>query len=290
MNSDTGFRQQNRQILLVTDLDGTLAVRGRIGESERQAAAELKTAGIPILVITGRNPQSMTRLENLWEVADEVLFASGTGRMTSPDAEQEELCRLGREETLQITRILDTFREDYCVLNPIPDIHHFSWRRYRSLESNPDFDGRMAIYKEWSHLWDESSDNLSGASQILVIRPPGAILPMELKDALKKWSVFHSSSPIDHESMWLEVFPTGVDKGSALSRWCRERGIVAQNVVCVGNDFNDLPMLEWAGRPFVVGNAPPELCSRFETLHPAGEGGFEQAVSVALRLRQESLT
>ena len=107
--------------LLATDLDGTLAVDGKIGVAQRLAAARLKSAGIPILVITGRNLLSLSRVDGLWTVADEVLFSSGAGLLSHPKGIPEERSRLPYGEVQAIVDILDGHGEDYCILNPVPD-------------------------------------------------------------------------------------------------------------------------------------------------------------------------
>ena len=271
--------------LLVTDLDGTLAVRGRIARDDRLAAARLKAAGIPVLVITGRNLHSLGRTAEVWDVADTILFSSGSGLMASPDAAPVEQHRLGADEVRRLTAILDRFGEDYCLLDPVPHTHRFAWRRHRPAGSNPDFDARMSIYEEWARTWDHLDPAASdGACQILVIRPSGAPLNPDLEERLRPWSVFQSSSPLDHSSVWLEVFPAGMDKGRALADWCREHGIPASRVLALGNDFNDCSMLEWSGYPRVVANAPAELRQKYRTLPAAGEGGFAAAAEEALEL------
>ena len=140
----------------------------------------------------------------------------------------------------------------------------------------------MAVYSEWASPW--TGRITAGACQILVIRPAGAALDPRLEKALSPWSVFHSSSPLDHRSMWLEVFPSGVNKGQALSDWCATRGLTPERVMTLGNDFNDWSMLDWSAYPRVVGNAPPALLNRFPCVPSADRDGFAAAVDEAIRL------
>lgn len=265
--------------LLATDLDGTLAVGGVINRADRAAAAELKNRGIPVLVVTGRNPESLKKVEGLWEVADEVLFSSGAGVLTDKDAEPVGVGLLSAMETSEITAILDKAGEDYCLLDPIPDNHHFSWKRHRKPGENPDFNRRMNLYKTWGRPYNGIPHR---ASQVLIVLPPGTFIQSETAKDLSRWSVFHSSSPVDHKSIWLEIFPTGMDKGSALAAWCSTRRLPKERVLALGNDFNDESMLAWAGMGRVVGGSPMARESVFPVLPPAGMGGFEAAVKEAL--------
>lgn len=264
--------------LLVTDLDGTLAVGGVINVSDLEAARELKSRGIPILVITGRNLKSLNKVEKLWDVADEILFSSGSGLIAAPDARPIERARLSSAEVGEIVSILTDAGEDFCVLRPVPDNHEFSWRRFRPERENPDFDNRMDIYVEWSRPYKEPQ----AASQVLVILPPGITPGTAVLESLSPWSVFHSSSPIDSRSIWLEVFPSGMNKGTALSDWCRKRNIDRTQVMALGNDHNDETMLSWAGVARVVEGAPELLKEQYPVLPPAGSGGFQAAVAEIL--------
>lgn len=273
--------------LLATDLDGTLAVNGYISGHSRRAAKRLKASGIPILVITGRNHRSLNRVEGLWDIADAVLFSSGAGFCEQRDNPPQERGRLTAAEVIEIQHILDSGREDYCILDPIPGSHYFRYRRHRNPRENPDFDARMALYREWARPMDGSRRD---AVQVLVIRPGNQSIPDRLLASLSRWSVFHGASPLDRHSTWLEIFPAGLNKGSALARLCRERGIPRGRVLALGNDHNDASMLAWAGHGRIVSDAPPELASRYKTLPPAGEGAFRAAVQEVLRILDQSET
>ena len=66
--------------------------------------------------------------------------------------------------------------------------------------------------------------------------------------------------------------------------WLAEKtGIPNERVMVVGNDFNDIHMLEWAVHSFVVDNAPWELKNRFEIVPGCAEAGFTAAVGIWMR-------
>jgi Cof subfamily protein (haloacid dehalogenase superfamily) len=60
----------------------------------------------------------------------------------------------------------------------------------------------------------------------------------------------------------VDVTRAGVSKGTALSEWSAQRGYASGEVMAVGDNLNDLEMLQFAGRPVVMGNAVPELKRR----------------------------
>jgi hypothetical protein len=60
----------------------------------------------------------------------------------------------------------------------------------------------------------------------------------------------------------VDVIRAGVSKGSALQEWSAAQGYDRTEVMAVGDNLNDLEMLEFAGRPIVMGNAIPDLRNR----------------------------
>ncbi len=59
----------------------------------------------------------------------------------------------------------------------------------------------------------------------------------------------------------LDILPAGCSKGVALLRLAERWGIEPDEMMAIGDNWNDLSMLEVAGRPVLMGNAPEELKS-----------------------------
>ena len=57
----------------------------------------------------------------------------------------------------------------------------------------------------------------------------------------------------------LESLPAGGTKGEAVAWLAGELGIDASEVVAVGDDRNDIEMLQWAGRGIAMAHAPPDV-------------------------------
>lgn len=57
----------------------------------------------------------------------------------------------------------------------------------------------------------------------------------------------------------LDILDRGVNKGAALARLAAELGISRERVFAVGDNYNDLEMLEFAGHAVLMGNAHPEM-------------------------------
>src|SRR3984893_12618857 len=57
----------------------------------------------------------------------------------------------------------------------------------------------------------------------------------------------------------VDVLNRGCSKGHALERWANHRGIAREQVMAIGDNYNDIEMLAFAGMPFIMGNASEEL-------------------------------
>jgi hydroxymethylpyrimidine pyrophosphatase-like HAD family hydrolase len=60
----------------------------------------------------------------------------------------------------------------------------------------------------------------------------------------------------------VDVLNRDCSKGHALKRWADYRVIPREQVMAIGDNFNDLEMLAFAGQPFIMSNACEELKSR----------------------------
>lgn len=66
----------------------------------------------------------------------------------------------------------------------------------------------------------------------------------------------------DRDFSLVDVLQAGCSKGTALEEWSRQRGYTRQEIMAVGDNLNDLEMLEFAGRPVVMGNGIIDLKDR----------------------------
>jgi 5-amino-6-(5-phospho-D-ribitylamino)uracil phosphatase len=78
----------------------------------------------------------------------------------------------------------------------------------------------------------------------------------------------------------VDVNAAGCSKGTTLARWAAAEGCAREEVMAVGDNLNDLEMLDFAGTAVVMGNAA-EVVKRARSFHVTGtndEGGLAQAI------------
>jgi HAD superfamily hydrolase (TIGR01484 family) len=77
----------------------------------------------------------------------------------------------------------------------------------------------------------------------------------------------------------LDVLERGCNKGVALAWWTEQRGIGREEVMAIGDNWNDREMVESAGFGFVMGNADPDLLALGLPVLPANDDdGVARAV------------
>ncbi len=81
----------------------------------------------------------------------------------------------------------------------------------------------------------------------------------------------------------VDILNAGCSKGHALERWANYRGIDRSEVMAIGDNYNDIEMLTFAGHPVIMGNAADDLKQNgwTITLHN-DESGVAAAIEQAL--------
>ena len=273
--------------LFITDFDGTLLKDDKtISHEDIRTLEMLRQKKIVIVIATGRSVYSFEKAlkaigrakgDNLLPV-DYVIFSTGAGIMELPGG--KVICQKAVPfwDIRKITKYFDHQKFDYMVHKSIPDTRHFLYKFHGN--HNPDFQARLALYKEYALPLKDGHIHFDSATEVLAIIPGGA--DMDSIEAIKKdlsgFSVIHATSPLDHQSAWIEVFHKDVSKSKAASWLVKRLGVSRQNVISVGNDYNDQDLLAWSGKGFVVENAPDRLRQVFKTVSSNNRCGVSQAV------------
>ncbi len=269
--------------LLVTDLDGTLLdSKARLGSANRKALESPDRAARVRMVATGRSLHSACKVMDAEFPVDYLAFSSGAGIVSWPS---KELLFTHEMDSDSADRLIDRLRSlavDFTVHHAPPDTHRCYVHRARRSKPNADFEDRLARYVGFSDEWSQSSPAAradAGVGQLLVIEPPGTESCLEtIAREFPNMHVVRTTSPLDHASTWVEIFPSGTSKSEA-SNWVRRRHrIDLAATFAIGNDYNDLDLLEWARDSFVVANAPRSMRERFEVVASNDEAGFAEAV------------
>jgi len=81
----------------------------------------------------------------------------------------------------------------------------------------------------------------------------------------------------------VDVLNQGCSKGHALERWAGHRGLIREQVMAIGDNYNDIEMLEFAGVPVIMGNARQDLKQNgWRVTLPNDQSGVAAAVEEVL--------
>ncbi len=274
--------------IFVTDFDGTLLRDDKtIDPEDLYTLACLRADHTITAIATGRSLFSFHRalddmgLSKADLPVDYLIFSTGAG-IYSLNREQTILSHaLSKADTRKITAYFDRRGFDYMVHKAIPDTSHFLFKSHGT--PNPDFDHRIQLYPALGQPLEGDADLFESATEVLSIVPGGIAMGEVnvLQLDLKEFSVIQATSPLDHQSAWIEVFHRAVSKSRSVAWLARRLGVCREKVVSVGNDYNDQDLLEWCGAGFLVENGPEDMKSRFRVVGSNNACGVSQAVRSA---------
>jgi hydroxymethylpyrimidine pyrophosphatase-like HAD family hydrolase len=209
---------------------------------------------------------------------DYVLFSTGAGVVHFPSGQIVRKVTLEDSEVKRATGVLAAAKLDFMAHRPIPENHIFAY--HISTSGNSDFEKRISLYKPYAFPMAEPTEDFGPATQLLAILPPGqnkAILN-EIRQKLPDFNVVHTTSPLDGKSTWIEIFPSNVSKSLTAEWLAMQLRIEGENILSLGNDYNDIDLLEWSHTRFVVENSPPDLKARFPTVASNNNCGVAEAI------------
>jgi len=267
--------------IVVTDLDGTLLPSmGEVSSRNYKCLEDLKESNITRVIATGRTLYSaMAVLPDDFPI-DYLIFSSGAGIMNWENKQLIYSQQIDAKEVQELSQVLIDHKTDFMILDPIPLNHQFWY--YQGGNKNSDFDRRLNLYKQFATPVGKIEDTRRDACQLLAILPNKEDWFEELKNKFDDIKIIRATSPLDHESIWMEIFPLHISKGHGCEWLCKKLGLKAEDSFVIGNDYNDIDLLEWGKHSYVVDNAPKELKDKYKTTENVIRDGFAIAVEKTL--------
>ena len=265
--------------LFVCDFDGTLLRSDRsFSPADLEALKQLDQLGIVRVIATGRSIYSLNTVSISELPVDYIIFSSGAGVTQHPGGDIIRKVSLEAHEVSRAIAILQADDLDFMVHRPIPDNHVFGY--YESTPANTDFKRRIDLYSQFAFPLDEVSDGFGTATQLLAILPPASSLQVleTIRKKLPGFNIIQTTSPLDGQSIWIEIFPATVSKGLTAAWLTAKFDLDSDQTLSIGNDYNDLDLLEWTASSFVVENAPDDLKDRFPVVASHNESGVAEGI------------
>jgi len=250
--------------LLATDIDGTLLnPQFQISPDDLAALRRAHAAGVEIVLVTGRRhtfalPIAQQLGFDLWLISSNgAVTRSLSGESFHRDLMPREVCR-------ELCAAMQAFRghtvltfdketKGAIVLEHMDDLNA-SIRRW--LEKNMPYI-EFVVPIEKSLTSDPIQTMFCGSMS----RMSEALKVLQAAGMDNRITVLRTEYPERDLSM-IDVLNAGCSKGHALERWANYRGFRREQVMAIGDNHNDVEMLEFAGYPVIMGNACAELRAR----------------------------
>ncbi len=265
--------------ILFLDFDGTLfQPKTFISDTDLKLLKHL--AGKIIRVIaTGRSLFSIKKVINDSFPIDYLIFSTGVGIM---DWRKKIILHSDELDGFLVDAIITLLRQkefSFFVHDSLPHNHYFYFNFGNPISD--DFKRRLKLYKSFARPLKQRIPKTS-ASQIIVITDNMNKLKETLKDFKLSINLIRATSPLDGQSNWFEILSRNSNKSLA-AKWLTSYLKIEQgNTIAIGNDFNDLDLLNWVNKAFVMNSAPKELKKKFSTID-------ESEAGLLLKIRQQIL-
>ena len=250
---------------IAIDMDGTLlpALSQTISARTGRALVAAQADGITVAIATGRRlAYTLPLIRGLGLRADTPLITSN-GAVT---------CTLGGETIDRCHMIARVARGMCGVLRPFGTVVFTFDRPERGelvLEDLSQARGRIALWVEANRHAIELVKPLElalidGEDPIQGMAAGGIQQMRAAEKALKAsaWAAECESVRTEYPARdlsILDLLPPGISKGWALERLAARLGVGREETMAIGDNWNDVGMLEWAGQSIVMANAAPEL-------------------------------
>lgn len=272
--------------IFAVDLDGTLLnEQSEISEENRNALQKARQHGIITVAATGRSWQTARNVLKADDPIEYLVFSSGLG--VCEWAEGERLIHENHLDPDTSTEILSRLRDlrlTFMAHLPIPDNHLFY---YEAGDDAPQTDLSLRVNALGKHAKPLPNDRTrfpEGLAQFIITIPHSPERFESLERLLSPTvQVIRTTSPFDGHSIWLELFPKGINKASGIKWLCEHLRIPENLVAAIGNDYNDLSMLEAFPHAYVVDNAPHDLKEMFPTVPANTEHGVATAINELIK-------
>lgn len=239
--------------LLVLDIDGTVAnSKKEIDDKTREAIIRLQEKGVPVAIASGRPPQGVSKVAERLEFqkfGSYIMPFNGARIInyktkecvyskTLPLHLPAKLCQDARDNGIGII----TYRGDEIIAGTAVD-------QYMEIEAG--INGIPVIYHE-----DFKSYVNFPVNKCLITGDGRDLEALEPEFAQK---YFHEAQVFRSEPYFLEITPKNVDKAYCLRHLLDILGIRREEMVCCGDSFNDVSMIQFAGLGVAMANAQDKV-------------------------------
>jgi len=269
--------------LIAIDIDGTLLnPEFKISETDLATLRRAHARGIEVILVTGRRhtfalPIAEQLGFDLWLISSNgAVTRSLAGETFHRDLLPEETCR-------ELVRVMQEFRGQTVLTFDSNGPGTIVIERLDQLEGS---------IQRWLEKNMQYIQFVVPIENALTTDPVQAMFCGPIADMQRVLQILGSCGlPITvlrteypgRDLSIVDVLNAGCSKGHALERWANYRSITREQVMAIGDNYNDIEMLAFAGHPFIMGNASEELRGRgWKLTRSNAESGVAAAIDHVL--------
>ena len=272
--------------LITIDVDGTLVTPLKRLTKENIAAIEkAKKAGIHIALVSGRPFHSMIDLNKrlgLDRKGDFTICQNGS--YVFDNFSQKPMFRTFQSpsDLVKVAKLLENYRLDISAMDG---------ENFYSNKISPNIYTKIdaKIHKMPIKVVDyENLPEDMEFGRFMVLGSKGEIkrfvenMPDEIKN---------NYYPVQTAPFLVEIMNKNTNKGYAISQMADKLGYKMEEVMAIGNEKNDIPMLEAAGFAVAMGNAVDELKEHADYITKSNlKSGVGHAIEILLKNNKEKFS
>jgi len=269
--------------LLAIDIDGTLLdSRGTLPDAHRDALVDAAARGVEIVLVTGRSFHFTQPVARLLPIPLTLICNNGAVVKTTEGRTvmRHLLSRDAARVVLAETRHLE---DSVAIVFDRPDERQIVFQRMDWSHPN-----RRGYYEKNKAYIAEAEAPLADllTEDPIQVMFNGGVAPMRaLVDALRAHEAADrfTVAITEYEKRdfaLVDVNGAGCSKGTALARWAAAHACACEDVMAVGDNLNDVEMLDFAGIAVVMGNAADALKGRGYVVTGSND---EEGLATAIR-------
>jgi len=255
--------------LIAIDIDGTLLPSSgiRISERNQEALRRAEAEGVHIVIATGRRQAYAIPVLELAGLSPETYMISSNGTVTRtfsgrridrwflPVATARALCSELRKFGGTTVFTFDFEGPGELVVDSIAALERSvdQW-----VEQNRPY---IREFHPLELAFDEGHSPVQGMVCGTVSQMRDAEERLNTSDFAGLIETHRTEYPGRDLSI-LDILPPGCSKGSAIGRLAASLGVRREEIMAIGDNYNDVEMLNYVGQPVLMGNAPAELLER----------------------------
>lgn len=236
--------------MICLDIDGTLLnSKHEITEATKNAIQKAVNINqIPVILVSARMPKGMLFLQEELEIIQPMICYSGAlvwehnrilSNTTIPASDVKQLYSIVKNSGLHMS----LYKDDEWYVEKMDE-----WAAQESDITN--INPTITDFTELLSTWSQEN---SGPNKILCMAEPKEIemLNTKLREFYSSRLNIYLSKPT-----YLEIMPNNATKTTAIEFLCRKLHVQRSEIIAIGDNFNDINMLEYAGLGIAMGNAP----------------------------------